>query len=46
MAGAPAAILLLAAATRRIDSLREALARPSGEFPLSIENLDALKKKG
>jgi hypothetical protein len=44
--GATAAILLLTATARRRDSLREALAPALGEFPLSIETLDALKEKG
>ena len=41
-AGAPAAILLLAATARRRDSLREALAPAAGDFPLAVETLAAL----
>ena len=41
-AGAPAAILLLTATSRRRDSLREALAPAVGDFPLAVETLDVL----
>lgn len=40
--GAPAAILLLTATTRRCHSLREALASAVGDFPLVVETLAAL----
>ena len=40
--GAPAAILLLTATTRRRDSLREALVPAVGDFPLAVETLAAL----